>query len=219
MPNPDRRPIGVRHWHMEQEIFRTPPSGFSGPAKVSVTSFGRLIPLCLLVCTMPIGAQEAMAKPICLITEFRTIGRTIHNPDLRHSAGMRWLRLNLPSCNLDQVKMLSVNRASWFGTADDAELAGAIDRASELLSMDKPELLKSLYGGPAADSNVLSQQPQGSNVTAARSSRSSVDPAQIAAQQQYQQQVQQQYQQQNQQQYPQSQGPSAQGAYPQTPTQ
>lgn len=182
---------------------------------------------------MPLEIHASKStKPLCLITEFRTIGRSVHHPDLRHAAGMRWLRLNLPHCSLEQVKLLGANRTQWYGTADDAELAGVIDQAAELLASEKPELLKSLFTSASSDQMPSAQNAPNVSVFSTRTARPAADASQAAAQayqqsqqqytQQYQQQYQQQYPQQYQQAYPQQyQQPSAstQGGNPQLPTQ
>ncbi|MFM8929861.1 MAG: hypothetical protein ACKOJ7_10015, partial [Betaproteobacteria bacterium] len=134
---------------------------------------------------------------------------------------MRWLRLNLPHCNLDQVRLLAANRTQWFGTSDDAELAGIIDRAQEFLVAEKPELLRSLFSPAAtpADSTNASAAP--TQATVARGIRAP-DPAQQQAYPQQQGYAQQQtYPQQQgyaqQQTYPQQQGYAQQQTYPQQP--
>ena len=156
-----------------------------------------------------------MPKPTCSIAEFRTIGRQVHHPDARHMAGMRWLRLNLPHCNVDQVRLLAANRTQWFGTADDPELAGVIDRALEYLVGDKPELLRSLFtpapmaGDPANAAGVPTS-------TVARGIRAPDPALQQAYPQQQAYSQQQAYPQQ--QVYPQQPAYPQQQAYPQVPS-
>jgi hypothetical protein len=168
----------------------------------------------MLALSPPVSWAQAAArpgdapKPQCSVAEFRTIGRAVHHPDARHRAGMGWLRINLPHCNLEQARLLGANRTQWYGTADDAELAGVIDRAIEALVAERPELLRSLFSPAAPEASSAAPGPVS---LAARGIR-----APDASQQAYQQYNQQANpQQQYQQPYPQQQYP--QQAYPQAP--
>lgn len=194
---------------MRRLLFKQHRASSSGDGRSRF--FDRAIAPLLAVAILgaPFQLHANKTQPMCLITEFRTIGRSIHHPDLRHNAGMRWLRANLQYCSLEQVRLLSANRTQWYGTADDPELAGVIDQAAELLARDKPELLKNLFVGPSTEQLSAAQTPPSSNVISARAGRLAPEASQ--AYQQSQQQYSQQYQQQYQQQYPQQ----YQQAYPQ----
>lgn len=58
----------------------------------------------------------------CSTVEFYGLGMTIFNPSERHVHLNRWLDLNGPKCNKEDLVLIWNNLPEWAGTADSAEI-------------------------------------------------------------------------------------------------
>lgn len=64
----------------------------------------------------------ASAQNKCAVQEFYNISHTTHNPSERHYQLSRWLTVQGPNCNIEQLLVIWNNLSSWAGAADSTEL-------------------------------------------------------------------------------------------------
>jgi len=71
----------------------------------------------LMTAGMLVAAQSG-----CNISEFYSIGYTLHNPTERHRGLLNWLQHNGERCSKEQLTNIWNNLPDWAGTADTPEL-------------------------------------------------------------------------------------------------
>ncbi len=145
--------------------------------------------------------------PNCFISEFRHIGKTVHDPVERLHQAKHWLIQNVASCSIEKLNLINGNRASWLGTSDTPFFMTMIDSMIEYKAVGNPEMLAQIFNSAGKEGTASLQV---TSVTQAP--RTPTYDAQMYQQQQYT--YQQQYQQQSYAQ-PQQQIANPQAAYPQ----
>jgi hypothetical protein len=79
-----------------------------------------------LVVILTLMVLLVSAQSGCNISEFYTIGYTLHNPTERHRGLLNWLQHNGERCNKEQLVGIWNNLPDWAGTADSAEMRQTI---------------------------------------------------------------------------------------------
>lgn len=75
-----------------------------------------------LVVVLMTGILVVSAQNKCAVQDFYNISHTTHNPSERHYQLSRWLTLQGPNCNAEELLIIWNNLSAWAGAADSAEL-------------------------------------------------------------------------------------------------
>lgn len=87
----------------------------------------RLALACLLVPALSSAAEPAATTGSgCAVSEFRWGALLTHAPAERKTFAVAWLKKNVDSCSISQLKAIVDNRPNWLGTADTGEIAQQI---------------------------------------------------------------------------------------------
>lgn len=81
------------------------------------------------------GSKPATDPSQCLLSEFRAVALSTHDPELRHQRALEWIKTFAGNCTPDQFLTLRNNRSLWLGTSDTNEVASALDVAMELANI------------------------------------------------------------------------------------
>ena len=87
----------------------------------------RLALACLLAPALSSAAEPAATTGSgCAVSEFRWGALLTHAPAERKTFAVAWLKKNVDSCSISQLKAIVDNRPNWLGTADTGEIAQQI---------------------------------------------------------------------------------------------
>ncbi len=85
----------------------------------------------LFIIPPPILAQNVKGKSNCMVSEFKMLAYTNHNPTIREEFAKKWLLVKGLSCNQTQLKIIQLSAPAWLGTALSTEVSIIIDDLHE----------------------------------------------------------------------------------------
>ena len=102
----------------------------------------RLALACLLAPALSSAAEPAATTGRgCAVSEFRWGALLTHAPAERKTFAVAWLKKNVDSCSISQLKAIVDNRPNWLGTADTGEIAQQIGSLLERRTGGSKKLL------------------------------------------------------------------------------
>jgi len=81
----------------------------------------------LVVSLFPIVAVSKPGDADCVVSEFRTLALTVHNPTERLASATQWLRAHGDACSAKDIAFLRSASGAWLGTADSPAIQQVFD--------------------------------------------------------------------------------------------